>query len=206
MGVLATDNFNRADVNPIGGNWTTVTSEGAFKIVSNAVQPASLSADSTAYYNAVTWPNDQYAQVKVTVNETTAGNGLGPCVRASASANTFYRVVADHAGSGNIELSKFIAGSYTQIWGRTATFVNGDTLRLEVQGTTLRVYINGVQVGADATDSSIASGNAGLAYSSNTVSVSGDDWEGGDFAAAAAASRSGLYVVQQAAIVRAGSW
>ena len=31
----ATDDFNRANADPIGGNWVTVTGNGAFKIVSN---------------------------------------------------------------------------------------------------------------------------------------------------------------------------
>jgi hypothetical protein len=87
------------------------------------------------------------------------------------------------AGTSNIELAKVVAGAYTQIWLRTATVAAGDTVRLEAQGTTLRAYVNGVQVGADATDSAIATGNAGVVYSSSITTKTGDDWEGGTWSA-----------------------
>lgn len=183
MTALATDNFNRADANPIGGNWTTANNHNAMQIVSNTCQPSSLLVDCGAYYNAITWPDDQYAQVKVTVNSTGTGVGIGLFCRQAAAANTCYRLVASHAASNNIELGKFVTGTFTGIWTRTQAFTDGDILRLEVQGTTLRAYFNGAQIGADTTDSSIASGNAGIAYSSATSATTLlDDWEGGDFA------------------------
>ncbi len=180
MSTLATDDFNRADADPIGGSWTTASSNSAMKIVSNACQPSSLPADCGAYYNAISWPDDQYSQCKITVNDTASGSGPGVYVRLASGAFTCYRAVASHATTNNVELAKFVAGAHTAIWQRTQSFTDGDTLRLEVQGTTLRVFINGVQVGADATDSSVTTGNAGVAYSSQSVSASLDDWEGGD--------------------------
>lgn len=184
MSVLATDNFNRANANPIGGNWTTITGLSAMQIVSNAATPSSLSPnDCGSYYNAVTWPNDQYSQAKLTVVDTkTDGSGIGVAVRVAAAALTAYRVVLTHASPGtNVSLQRFLAGAFTRLWDRGAAFVDGDLVRLEVQGTTLRVFINGVQVGADFTDTNIASGNAGISYSSVATSASLDDWEGGDF-------------------------
>ena len=186
MSVLATDDFNRANANPIGGNWTTFSSEGAMQIVSNAITPASVSSDSGAWYNAIGWPNDQYSQLPVTILNGVSGAGLGPAVRVANGAQTYYRCAVDHAGSGNVELVRAVAGSHTTLWTRTATFVDGDLVRLEVQGSTLRAFIAGVQVGADFVDGSpITSGNAGIAFSSGSVtSTSGDNWEGGDLAAA----------------------
>ena len=52
--------------------------------------------------------------------------------------------------------------------------------RALAQGTTLKVSIAGVQQGANITDSAIASGRAGVAYSSTAVTPSLDDWEAGD--------------------------
>ena len=46
-------------------------------------------------------------------------------------------------------------------------------------GTKLQIFLNGTQVGADVTDNSIASGSAGIAYSSTATSAAIDDWEGG---------------------------
>jgi len=187
MSVLGTDTFTRANETPLAGNWTTVTSETAFNLASNAITPSNLNNDCGAYRNDITPPNDQYSQLVLTVTNTGGGGqGLGVACRIATGARTYYRVVADHASpSANVELGKMIAGAFTVIWSRSATFTNGDALRLEVQGTTLRVYIAGVQVGADATDSAIASGRFGISYSSVCTAATGDNWEGGDFGGAA---------------------
>jgi hypothetical protein len=178
----AKDSFDRANANPVDGAWTTVTSQTALQISSNKAIPANAANDCAAFYNALPFPNDQYAQAKVSTAAGAAGGGtgIGPMVRCSAADNTNYRVVITHGATNNITLGKFVASAFTEIWQRTVTFVDGDILRLEVQGTTLRVYVNGVQVGADATDSSIASGAAGIAYSSNLASCTADDWEAGE--------------------------
>lgn len=187
MAALATDSFNRANANPIGANWTTVTSQGAFQIVSNAATVASLAADSASLHSGISWTgvNDQYAQANIT--QVGGGGGLGTgfglVVRGDAATATMYRLVVG-TGSNNIELAKLITGAYTLIWDRTATFNSGDLIRLEAQGTTLRVFINGVQVGANTTDSSIASGSPGMGYSASATSGSMDNWEAGDFTSA----------------------
>jgi hypothetical protein len=62
---------------------------------------------------------------------------------------------------------------------RTGTFSNGNTLKLSVTGTTLKVFINGVQAGADATDSSISTGTFGIGYSGISSGTMLDDWDGG---------------------------
>lgn len=182
MSILATDNFNRADADPIGGNWTTGPSSGAMKIATN-IATTSTGTDSAAYYNALAWPNDQYSLANIT--SVTAGGGAGPCVlvRMSAAAQTFYRVAADRAASGNVQLAKAVAGSFTTLWNRTATVIDGDILKLSAQQTSLDVYISGVAVGATATDSAITAGNTGIGYSSNDGGpTTVDNWEGGDFA------------------------
>lgn len=180
MAFVVTDNFNRADANPIGGAWVTVTSQGAMQLLGNVMTPASVAADSAAYYNLAMLSDNQYAQCKVTVNGTSSQTGIGPMIRCSTTAATFYRVAVNHNATNNIALGKLVNNTFTSIWQRTATFVDGDTVRVEAIGTTLRVLINGVAVGADATDSSITGGRAGVIYSSATTSASVDDWEAGN--------------------------
>lgn len=189
MVALASDNFNRANSTGLGANWTKAGDASIFRfdVVSNAAVPESLAgADSMAYYNAVTWPNDQYSQAKITVTGTGGGgSGPGVAVRVGITGLNWYRAVVDHAGSNNVSLSIMVGGAYSDIWLRNATFTDGDVLRLEVQGTTLRVKINGVQVGGDVTDSTFSTGNAGLAYSTSESAATLDDWEGGDFSGGA---------------------
>jgi hypothetical protein len=179
---LAADQFTRADANPIGAGWTTITSHQAFQIVSNAATPNSVASDAGSWKTG-TFSNDQYVQAKLFVVGTgTGGNGPGLAARVASGANTYYRLAANHqATTQNLQLGKFVAGTFTSIWQRLAAFTDGALFRLEVRGTTLRVFINGVQVGADATDASIAAGNPGMAYSSSCTSASIDHFEAGDF-------------------------
>jgi hypothetical protein len=201
-GNVLTDNFNRADQNPLAGNWTTSNGAIALKILSNQLTFAS-DFDASANYSATTFSNDQYSQVKLSNASGSGATGFGVTVRQSTSANTRYRVTADSAASNNIQLGKEVNNVYSNLtgWPRTATVANGDTLRLEVQGTTLRVYINGVQVGADTTDSSIASGYPGIIYSSSAPSATADDWAGGDYIGTITATGSGAINVNGAMTV-----
>lgn len=174
-----TDNFNRANETPIGTNWTTITSMDGFSLSSNACIPPNVGNDAGSYYNAVTPNANQYSQAKITC-PTSGGGGQGPgvAVRIATGAQTLYRCVLDASGSNNIELSKIVAGSYTQIWQRTVTYSAAAVLKVAIVGTTITVTYNGSAVGADATDSSIASGRFGISYSSSDTGSIIDDWQG----------------------------
>jgi hypothetical protein len=56
----ASDNFNRANANPAGGNWTTMPLAVAIQIISN--QCAASGVGAAARWNADTFGNDQYSQ------------------------------------------------------------------------------------------------------------------------------------------------
>jgi hypothetical protein len=181
--VLATDTFTRADQNPISGNWTTCSGQGGLRLLTTAIAHIDSGTDGCIYYNAVTPNNDQYSQAVMTRgSDTTAGNGSGMCVtvRQATGANSLYDVCVNAAATLNVTLAKRVTGSYTAIWSRTATFADGDILKLSVTGTTLKVFVNGVQVGADSTDSALTSGRCGIAYSSNSVGATADSWECGN--------------------------
>lgn len=187
MPALAVDAFTRADNADLGTNWTVQTGNSALKVATNAAANSTTGADCIENYNALTWPNDQYSQVKVTISggsaASTEGGGIG--CRMATGANTLYRCVVGNAGSNNIELKKIVAGTYTSLALRTVTYGAGQVLYLDAQGSTLIIKYNGSQAGASVSDSAIASGRAGLAFSSGSnMSVTMDDWEGGDFAAA----------------------
>lgn len=190
MAIIASDDFNRANTTgpDLGTNWTNVSSGGfagnGFQIVSNHAEPTTLSSDKLEMYTGAVFPADQYAQAKLTVTGTSGSSGPGVAVRCG-SDGTCYRATLSKAASDNLDVARFIAGAFTLVAHRTTTWVDGDTLRLEVQGTTLRVYQNGSQVGADMTDSGIASGAAGIAYTETATVAQVDDWEAGSLAAAA---------------------
>lgn len=188
MGVIATDNFNRANETPLsgGGNWSLSFGDNPWDLSGNVVVPRVIFNDCVMHYTAGTWPNDQYSKADLTVTATVGGDqGVGLTVRGTTAATTYYRAVADHAASGNVSIAKMVAGVHTTLVSGTFSWTDGATWELRVQGTTLTFLCNGVTV-LTTTDSSIASGTPGIALSSNVTSASIDNWEGGDFSSAAA--------------------
>lgn len=184
MALPASDNFTRADSADLGANWTVVTGAGSWKIATNTAQPNAESSDAAEYWNADAFNNDQYSEAVLGVAATSAGGtGCGVAVRVAAGAWTYYRAVASVNGT---ELAKFVAGSYTSIDSDATVWANGDTIRLEVEGTTLRVKRNGTTIaGLTNTDASIASGSAGVDHSSiSTGTPTLTSWAGGNMAAA----------------------
>jgi hypothetical protein len=169
---IATDDFNRVDANPIGGNWTTITGQSALKLLSNTITPATIGNDSGARYNTGTWPDDQYCQLQVTTVGTGAQTGIGPMVRCASAAYTCYGLYISRAASNNVVLYKRVAATFTSLATRTQAFTDGDTFRIEAVGSTLRIKYMAAsatsftQLGASVTETVVRSGNPGIAYSS----------------------------------------
>jgi hypothetical protein len=189
VSLLASDNFDRANANPIGAPWTTASGLSAMQIAGNVCTPSSLAADCGADYTGVTWPADHYSKAKLSVTGT-SGGGSGAClsVRSASGARTLYRLEVDHAATNNVAVEKYVTGTPSALIGPlTLAWTDGDTWELRAQGTTISVYRNGVLVGS-ATDSSspLLTGNPGIGYSSSETAASINDWEGGDFAGASA--------------------
>lgn len=160
--VLAADNFNRANANTLGANWTIL---GGFinnlGIFNNAVDRSPDGSAAAAYYSAVgVHPDNQYSQVKfVTLTSIQAA-----VVRGSTAAQTLYAGGyndSDFVGTKIPRIWKYIAGVITSIATGTGTIAAGDTIKLVVQGTSLSLYVNGI-LRASGTDASIASGKAGI--------------------------------------------
>lgn len=201
-GVLATDNFNRADtggtqVEQLGsptGNWTTNVSAHFLKVLTNAAQIIDPGSDGGERYSGITWPADQYAQVKlpVTTADAGAGRGHGPACRwDTGGAHTGYRLVMNASG---YELCRMVAGACSGSGASLSTgtgtkALGGETIRVECTGTggtvTLRMFKDTVQFGGDISDSSanrILSGAAGIGFSSTSGATANlDDFQGGSF-------------------------
>jgi len=182
---LATDAFNRADENPIAGNWTSVAAAN-LQLLNNVVRAASpsLGMNGVAFYHALTWPADQWSEVTISALPTEMAGGMGdngPAVRIASNAPTYYLAAA--FANGSLELYRAINNNFTQLLV-AGTVATGDRVRLEVQGATLRVYRNGVLLGS-VQDTQIATGSAGLGQDGASGTM--DDWAGGGFAPAAPA-------------------
>lgn len=203
----ASDNFNRANISPLDGGWTTYASPGSpFEIVSNVCTIGAFNADANAVWTTDTFGTDQFSEAAITVSGTGGGGaGIGVCVRSDGAASpTMYRLVADHAASNNIELDRFNAGTQHVLTTFTHAFTDGDVLRLEAAGSILTVKVNGTVVGTyDDSAAPINTGTMrpGIAYSSAETSASLDNWNGGDLTTGPAAQK-----VQPTADSVDGNW
>lgn len=188
MSVLFTDAFTRADSADLGTNWTVETGLATFAVASNAAAPSDINSDCGEYVNSVTPANDHYAQIKVTITNSHVDNnfnGYGVAIRMATGAITWYGAVCK---DGRVTLIEATAGSFAALANNaTTSWTDGQVLYLEAQSTSLLVKINGSNWAPGATtDATIASGRFGVISGSGgsyTVGT-GDDFEGGDFAAA----------------------
>src|SRR5882762_5469999 len=135
--VLASDNFDPANENPLAnGVWTTTNSNVAMQIVGNVATPTYPTVnDDGSYYSGITWPDDQFSRAKLTVNWSGGGDaGVALYARQASGANTKYRLVVDHAATNNVTLSKFVAGVHTTLTGfpLTQAWTDGGLWELDV--------------------------------------------------------------------------
>lgn len=171
MALPATDDFNRADALDLGANWTNSTSYDAgakIRIVSNTASVSGSARGPSAYWNADSFTADHYSQCVL----GTAPD-VGPAVRIAT--NQSYVI----SGS-NHTLSKVTNGTSFSTLQTLPSMAVGDTIKLTVEGSTLKVYKNGSQTGTNQTDATFSTGNPGLWGWTGAM----DDWEGGNMGAA----------------------
>ncbi|HEU4322620.1 MAG TPA: hypothetical protein VFS21_05675 [Roseiflexaceae bacterium] len=155
---LLSDDFE--DGNATG--WTT--SGGSWSVASDGTQvyrQGGTSADARALAGSTAWA-DQIVEARVKPISFNGSNRF-VAVLARAQSSTSYYYLALRSNN-TVELKKLVSGSGTTLASAPFTVATGAwyTLRLEVQGTTLRGFVNGAQL-VSASDTRFASGRAGLA-------------------------------------------
>jgi hypothetical protein len=209
------DTFQRANANPIGGNWSALGTFGQLQLTSDLVEGITTSTGGADYWNAFSWPNGHWSTV--TANAGNAGSNLVAVTRSnnSGAINCYNGVFFVGAGglgtSGSVEIQKRIAGVNTTLLTFTGLILSqGDTLMTVANGTNILVYFNGI-VFAGLVDSSVASGTGGAGmfiFPNGAVSVASlSAWSGGTFqdAPALQASISGNTGVGGATVSYSGA-
>ena len=168
------DQFNRAD-GGLGTDWTALVGTNPYSIISNVAASNGASAENCTVYNAFSPAANQWAQV--TVTQAASNAFVGPAVRGSGTS--WYVFYADNASRA---LYRIVSGTPTSLASSGTGFAVNDVMRLEVEGTTLRAYVNGV-LWTSVTDSSLSSGNAGMATWSTSTSGRVDDFSADNLAA-----------------------
>jgi len=184
------ESFNKADSDTLGPDLTWVEDVGDIDIVSNKARCGTTAGAAFARAASSLAGDNQYAEITAYLSTGSAGSlGIGSAARkAASSTQTYYLLWMVYGGSSyNVTLYKVVATAFTAL-GTTnvnVTFANGDLLRIEANGTTIRGLIAGAEV-ISRTDSSIASGaQTGIRFYNNTGSstqVDADSFAAGDLA------------------------
>lgn len=198
---IATDNFNRAGP-ALGSNWATLNNLAGddMKIVASVrVTGASTGSSRAAarWVGAGSFTADQYSGIKITaLGFITTDYSIGVICRASAdtdSARDFYEVLVLSDSSGpnyTTQVNKVVNGTRTALNSASRAWAVNDRVECEAEGTTIRGLKTGVAF-FTVTDSSIATGNPGIAGSNDQTdgNSTGDDWDGGNLTASTKLTR-----------------
>lgn len=178
---IIVDDFTLADGTVIGNQLTWTEVNGNWTTVSNAARGGTSNNRASARAEHDLSSADHYAQLafisSTGVNARIAYN----CVRFDPSAEIYYRSTAREDG-GNANIAKMISGTATTIATLSSVTISlPDTLRTEINGSTIEQFFNGVSNGA-GTDTAIT-GNLRCGIGTNTggsSTVTVDDFEAGD--------------------------
>lgn len=169
--IITSDNFNRANNTSLGASWTVQFSL-PWSIVSNVLQTPTTPPVTSRQVHTAVMPDRQWACVTVATIGGTAQIWTGVTLRTSTSADTQYQFLASRNTASRSLIEKRVGGVLTTLTSENATtWANGDQVCGEADGTTLRLYRNSTLI-LTVSDSSIASGSAGVQGYLDTAGVS----------------------------------
>ena len=177
------DDFNRAS---IGSDWINGPDVfGALEIVANRIQ-ADTTNTVSLMHRVETFSNDQFAELEVNDWVSRGANLVQPgvVVRVSGTITGYRLTLRQDASNYLIRLVRFAdlvnTGIGSDVILGAGIPPDGTVVRLEIEGTTLRCYVDGVLQKTE-TDSTYASGSPGVLVFTFTATndVSGDNWKGG---------------------------
>ena len=188
---IASDNFNRANAPNLGTNWHIGTGHGPLQIISDQIQPYPSGGPQPSkehYVAAGVFPNDQWSQIQVVVEDTLGDNAVE--LRASDTSDTLYVLDVNIAGGPGIaetRIANVINGVITplvidQAWSSVSP---GDYIRGQVQGNLLSLIdVTTGTLLVSAFDTNITSGYSGISMQADTGTPADHiaaNWSGGTF-------------------------
>lgn len=140
-----TDDWNCTDSASINCDLTWTEVVGDFSIVSNAASLQSFGVNAGARAESALSSANHYVQFAVTTGGISQSFALG-LVRFSASAQTYYYGLHGVVSGDNVYLGKYVAGTPTALSFTSVAFSEGETMKMDITGSTLTIYKNGVSM------------------------------------------------------------
>lgn len=172
------DDFNRANSTDLGAGWVEVS--GDWSVSSNQLSPGS--AGGVVILRAATAMATNDHSVQVTIAATTAASH-GVWARGNSSGSLTSGYLWRNDGSA-WNLFSVVGGSFTSIASYAAAAVAGDVAKLQVVGSAITAYVNGVQR-ASVTDTAVAAGTSVGIRSESSAAIKFDDFSAADFSSGA---------------------
>lgn len=190
---IITDDFNRANSNGLGANWTIrpTSTEDGWDVDTNQARVQSPGGGALGWYSGAGWTGGTAQYSEFAIKSLQSGKDFGPACRVSGSSvatgQAYLYDINDTDAAVSLG-SSISTALYRQTTGQTfnqigssvsVTISASDVIRVECNGSTIRGLVNG-SVKISGTDSTFSSGNPGLYTGSGTTSTF-DDWAAGDF-------------------------
>lgn len=189
-----TENFNGTDSTTVMGHqltWTAAAStfgnynNTGYKVSGIGTYDgcrADHDLSSADHYSQITLANPSGA----TSNNSITFNG--PAARFNSSANTSYHT---SNYSNQQYVTKIVAGVSTNLANASSTFGSTDTYKVEANGSTIKGYVNGVEV-VSVTDTAIT-GNTRCGVNTPTTNICWDSFECSDLSVGGVSNQMYFY-------------
>ncbi len=159
VSVAFSDDFE--DGNAVGwtattGTWSVVQDSGSYTYAQTSTSEGRTGAGLS------TW-NNYAVTARVKVDNFNGANRVYLCARYQ-DGNNFYCASLYNSSGGTVEIRKKVSGSTSNLASKTnfgLTAGTWYTVKLEVNGSTINMYVNGTKV-LTATDSALTTGGIGL--------------------------------------------
>jgi hypothetical protein len=170
------DDFNRADSSSLGAGWVEVS--GDWSIVSGRLSSGSAGGTIILRAAGAMDGSDNYAQVTIAV---TAAVSHGVWCRGDSTLSNGYLLRND-----GTEWTLFwvVGGSFNPIGSYAAAAVDGDVVRIQAVGSTIKGFINGVER-ISVTDTAVTTGTSVGIRAESVGTLRFDDFTAGDVTAGA---------------------
>lgn len=165
----------------IGTSWTRLWGTDAATRSLQCITPANNvrcngnTGDYGLLYTAdATYPSANYELQFTFITTFSTITPLYGCVRIQDQENMYAIRLVLSAGSNNAQLYKKVAGTWSTL-GSVVTIADGSVVKLSANGSSIKVYDDGVEV-ISVTDGSIsAAGKAGMAHGGGAELVTSTD-------------------------------
>lgn len=186
MANLFSDDFNRANEElGASSDWTERGPSGDvdYDIVSNQVSTVVAKAASDAICAHISTTPITTADYSVQVEADGSGGGqfYGPVGRRAnngANDSDGYFALRHNTTTDDYRLYKRVSGSWTQLGSSyTAAIPGNETLKLEMNGSTIKAFLDGTERHSQTDTSLSASGDCGISDATGGTDHSGVVWD-----------------------------